>query len=75
MEGWPLPREEGAGQATGGTGCPERGNTTNAMAASETAAQIHTPSTAHFGALFLGDSPHLSQIFDYGPHFLSLIYT
>lgn len=69
MEGWPLHREEGAGQATG---CPVWGDATSAMAASERASQIHIPSTAHFGALFFGNFPKLSQIFDYGPHFLSL---
>lgn len=66
---------EGTGLATRGhegmQGAP-RGATT---VPPERPSQIHTPRTAHFGSLFFRNSPNLSQFFDYGPCFLSPIYT
>lgn len=36
------------------------------------ASQTHKASVAHFGALLFRNSPNLSQISDYGPHFFSV---
>lgn len=48
-----------------GRRCPGCSDTTSVTVVPKKASEIHIPSTTHFGALFPGNSPKLSSIFDY----------
>ena len=64
---------KGAGPVTGSTGCCVRGD----RGTRKSFSNIRTKYCSLWSNIFFffRNSLNLSQIFDYGPHFLSLIYT